>query len=311
MCIWITLTVHMEDVSHIESNIGQIYLTMMSTLNYTYVHDSSLPQPCTKRRRLVLEEEEECSVHGCPLCVQDTPPCLLVRNPTWPAVLRVVLFCLQTIHAKKFFSLRADIYPFILSHWKLLCADKKKEGWKKPLQDALSHGLQIFDSGKDSHAGQSGFWGLKTFVDPWSESAIDQSPYISPAFKFFLADSNATNISSPFSSSSCYNNTSNSPSSSSSTHQQGTPSRSRQYSDEVPLTRHSVSKYLQTVRDDVYSLKKNMEELKTQSTFCNYQPTGYVNSIMKSIEDLSTLNSAARDVSIILDMSVSMRLQLQ
>lgn len=114
----------------------------------------------------------KCSLDDCLVCKRDIPACLNVRSPTWPAIIRVVLFTLQHEHPeKKYFNLKHDIYPFIVSHWKRLCPQKNILKWKKPMQDALSHGMSLFDSGKAVYG--TGFWGLRLNADPWEVSEDD------------------------------------------------------------------------------------------------------------------------------------------
>jgi len=94
-------------------------------------------------------DQIRCTLKDCLVCKREVPACLNVRSPTWPAIIRVVLYTLQHDQSdKKYFNLKHDIYPFIVSHWKKLCPQKNIMKWKKPMQDALSHGMSLFDSGK-------------------------------------------------------------------------------------------------------------------------------------------------------------------
>jgi len=137
-----------------------------------------------EREGIEYEKEEEihkpahtikCALNDCLVCKRDIPACLNVRSPTWPAIIRVVLFTLQhESPEKRYFNLKHDIYPFIASHWKRLCPQKNILKWKKPMQDALSHGMSLFDSGKAVYG--TGFWGLRLSADPWEVSEDDSFP---------------------------------------------------------------------------------------------------------------------------------------
>jgi len=113
--------------------------------------------------------KQSCNLkHNCLLCTLGPPASITVKNPTWPAIMRVVLYTLAMDNAsKEYFGLKVDIYPFIDSHWDILCTGKT-EKWHKPMQDALSHGLALFVSGRGRHG--SGYWGLKEYRDPWSNA---------------------------------------------------------------------------------------------------------------------------------------------
>jgi len=109
----------------------------------------------------------------CLLCSLGAPASITVKNPTWPAIMRVVLYTLAENNlGKKYFGLKHDIYPFIDAHWDVLCTGKTTK-WHKPMQDALSHGLNLFVSGRGHHG--TGFWGLKVHSDPWSSMEVGES----------------------------------------------------------------------------------------------------------------------------------------
>eukprot|EP01132_Coremiostelium_polycephalum_P008067 gene8067-9925_t len=73
-----------------------------------------------------------------------------------------------------------NVYGYVAAHWHLICSKKKKTiGWRKQLQDALSHCRRLFESGADHHECY-GFWKLKDMSDPWEESIDQSSPFSSP-----------------------------------------------------------------------------------------------------------------------------------
>jgi len=81
--------------------------------------------------------------------------------------------CVLHSHDKKYFSLRVDVYQFVIDHWSRICASKKRsENWKKQLQDTLSHNKKLFVSGYEQYK-QNGFWGLKQIIDPWEVTDAD------------------------------------------------------------------------------------------------------------------------------------------
>jgi len=105
---------------------------------------------------------------GCLVCEKETPFWLLTRNPTWSSIMRVVFYALMQMNpGKKYFSLRTEVYSYVVEHWHHLCASKTCcDNWKKQLQDTLSHNKKLFVSGFEQHK-QNGFWGLKQVIDPW------------------------------------------------------------------------------------------------------------------------------------------------
>ncbi|KYR01638.1 hypothetical protein DLAC_01640 [Tieghemostelium lacteum] len=107
-----------------------------------------------------------CSLNECLLCNRGQPE-LLIKNPTWASIMRVVFFTLHQEKDKPFFSLKSDVYDFMTSHWDILCMNKKRsDNWHKQIQDMLSHSKNIFESGMDKYK-QNGFWRLKQMNDPW------------------------------------------------------------------------------------------------------------------------------------------------
>eukprot|EP01112_Ceratiomyxa_fruticulosa_P011906 TRINITY_DN3277_c0_g1_i3.p1 TRINITY_DN3277_c0_g1~~TRINITY_DN3277_c0_g1_i3.p1 ORF type:complete len:350 (-),score=59.98 TRINITY_DN3277_c0_g1_i3:106-1155(-) len=116
-----------------------------------------------------------CPLTDCLLCKKG-PPANLAKSPSWISMLRVVLFCLSNSEQnanKEYFSLKDDVYDFIIVHWHLLCGSKSYKGrsWHKQVQDILSHTKDIFESGVNE-LGQKGFWRLKVQDDPWGTRNI-------------------------------------------------------------------------------------------------------------------------------------------
>eukprot|EP01113_Clastostelium_recurvatum_P037536 TRINITY_DN54_c0_g1_i2.p1 TRINITY_DN54_c0_g1~~TRINITY_DN54_c0_g1_i2.p1 ORF type:complete len:399 (-),score=130.92 TRINITY_DN54_c0_g1_i2:204-1292(-) len=109
-----------------------------------------------------------CLAERCMLCERGCPS-LLVKSPTWASIMRVVFFCLQNDYpAKQFFSLKNDVYQFMVEHWNKLCLNKKRsDNWHKQIQDMLSHSKNVFESGVDIFK-QNGYWRLRQLSDPWS-----------------------------------------------------------------------------------------------------------------------------------------------
>jgi len=61
------------------------------------------------------------------------------------------------------------VYNFLDLHWDIICpGKKKKENWKKSLQDTLSH-ADCVQSGKKTF-GQNGYWCITDLRDPWNVS---------------------------------------------------------------------------------------------------------------------------------------------
>ncbi|KYR00485.1 histidine kinase A [Tieghemostelium lacteum] len=107
----------------------------------------------------------------CLICTRSLPPCLSSRTVSWVSILRVVFYSLKQIYPEKeYFNLKKDVYGYVAAHWYLICSKKKKTtGWRKQLQDALSHCRRLFESGADHHECY-GFWKLKDLSDPWEDT---------------------------------------------------------------------------------------------------------------------------------------------
>ncbi|GAM24297.1 hypothetical protein SAMD00019534_074720 [Acytostelium subglobosum LB1] len=103
----------------------------------------------------------------CQVCTSGAPSCLMSRL-SWSTILWVVFYSLKKqIKQREFFSLRRDVYGYVLHHWDMLCPSKNRQhNWKKQIQDALSHS-PFFLSGQQK-VGCNGYWKLKKYVNPWS-----------------------------------------------------------------------------------------------------------------------------------------------
>eukprot|EP01112_Ceratiomyxa_fruticulosa_P014384 TRINITY_DN4111_c2_g1_i3.p1 TRINITY_DN4111_c2_g1~~TRINITY_DN4111_c2_g1_i3.p1 ORF type:complete len:303 (-),score=51.56 TRINITY_DN4111_c2_g1_i3:116-1024(-) len=117
----------------------------------------------------------KCLLTDCLLCKKG-PPGNIARSPTWVSMLRVVLFTLSSNKenaSKEYFSLKDDVYDFIVAHWPLLCGSKTYKGrsWHKQVQDILSHSKEVFESGVNK-LGEKGYWKLKINQDPWKSHNI-------------------------------------------------------------------------------------------------------------------------------------------
>lgn len=108
---------------------------------------------------------EQCD---CMLCTRTAPP-ILSKCHTWAWIMRVVFYSLRDRYPeKKFFSLKNDVYEYMMNHWGTLGLDRKPSAnWHKQIQDMLSHSRNIFESGM-THFKQNGFWRLKDLEDPWT-----------------------------------------------------------------------------------------------------------------------------------------------
>ncbi|EFA76056.1 histidine kinase [Heterostelium album PN500] len=109
--------------------------------------------------------------HVCLICTRELPPCLVSRSVSWVSILRVVFYSLKKLYPEKeYFNLKKDVYGYVAAHWDVICTKKKRTpGWRKQLQDALSHCRRLFESGADHHDCY-GFWKLKDHTDPWEEN---------------------------------------------------------------------------------------------------------------------------------------------
>ncbi|GAM21353.1 hypothetical protein SAMD00019534_045280 [Acytostelium subglobosum LB1] len=130
--------------------------------NNTLSPPSSPPMSCGSTTPV------HCSLNDCLLCQRGQPE-ILIKQPTWASIMRVVFYTLNhEMPEKQFFSLKTDVYEFMTSHWDVLCLNKKRsDNWHKQIQDMLSHSKNIFDSGMDTYK-QNGFWRLKQTNDPWT-----------------------------------------------------------------------------------------------------------------------------------------------
>lgn len=104
----------------------------------------------------------------CMLCTRNAP-IILSKCHTWAWIMRVVFYSLRDRYPeKKFFSLKNDVYEYMMNHWNILGLDRKPSAnWHKQIQDMLSHSRNIFESGM-THFKQNGFWRLKDLEDPWT-----------------------------------------------------------------------------------------------------------------------------------------------
>eukprot|EP01133_Synstelium_polycarpum_P012053 gene12053-14104_t len=110
---------------------------------------------------------QRCILSYCKMCHHGSPS-ILVKNPTWAIIMRVVFYTLKENQSdKEFFNLKTEVYGFMISHWERLCINRKRsDNWKKQIQDMLSHSKDLFESGME-HFRQNGFWKLKQNDDPW------------------------------------------------------------------------------------------------------------------------------------------------
>lgn len=117
----------------------------------------------------------------CMLCTR-AAPLILSKCHTWAWIMRVVFYSLRDRYPeKKFFSLKNDVYEYMMNHWGILGLDRKPSAnWHKQIQDMLSHSRNIFESGM-AHFKQNGFWRLKDLEDPWTARPdIPRPPSTSP-----------------------------------------------------------------------------------------------------------------------------------
>jgi len=139
-----------------------IDLTAMILCNMRNSPPSSpVPSPISSP----AEEQDVCD---CMLCERGAP-LILSKCHTWAWIMRVVFYSLKERYPeKKFFSLKNDVYEYMMNHWNTLGLDKKPSAnWHKQIQDMLSHSRNIFESGMN-HFRQNGFWRLKDLEDPWT-----------------------------------------------------------------------------------------------------------------------------------------------
>lgn len=120
-------------------------------------------------------EQDSCD---CMLCERGAPT-ILSKCHTWAWIMRVVFYSLKERYPeKKFFSLKNDVYEYMMNHWNTLGLDKKPSAnWHKQIQDMLSHSRNIFESGMN-HFRQNGFWRLKDLEDPWTSRP--EAPRVTP-----------------------------------------------------------------------------------------------------------------------------------
>lgn len=66
---------------------------------------------------------EQCD---CMLCTRTAPP-ILSKCHTWAWIMRVVFYSLRDRYPeKKFFSLKNDVYEYMMNHWNTLGLDRKR-----------------------------------------------------------------------------------------------------------------------------------------------------------------------------------------
>lgn len=131
----------------------------------------------------------------CMLCTRSAP-IILSKCHTWAWIMRVVFYSLRDRYPeKKFFSLKNDVYEYMMNHWNILGLDRKRmsspsplfvtlplprpptspeltlstplfslfpfhlasANWHKQIQDMLSHSRNIFESGM-THFKQNGMF---------------------------------------------------------------------------------------------------------------------------------------------------------
>eukprot|EP00026_Physarum_polycephalum_P010054 Phypoly_transcript_10202.p1 GENE.Phypoly_transcript_10202~~Phypoly_transcript_10202.p1 ORF type:complete len:420 (+),score=142.21 Phypoly_transcript_10202:138-1262(+) len=119
--------------------------------------------PCT-----IIQPSNKNESCECMLCTRSAP-IILSKCHTWAWIMRVVFYSLRERYPeKKFFSLKNDVYEYMMNHWNVLGLDRKPSAnWHKQIQDMLSHSRNIFESGM-THFKQNGFWRLKDLEDPWT-----------------------------------------------------------------------------------------------------------------------------------------------
>ncbi|EGG14465.1 histidine kinase [Cavenderia fasciculata] len=186
-----TSTIHYLDDYDNRSNSPPSYNSSSSSSSSS----SSMPSSMATSP-IVQPTIEPCPFPNyCLICTKELPPCLVSRSVSWVSILRVVFYCLKQLYPEKeFFNLKKDVYGYVATHWDIICSKKKKtNGWRKQLQDALSHCRRLFVSGADRHDCY-GYWKLKDYNDPWEDdlsannilisnpSSPILSPLLSPEF---------------------------------------------------------------------------------------------------------------------------------
>ncbi|EGG20838.1 hypothetical protein DFA_00703 [Cavenderia fasciculata] len=132
----------------------------------------SSPTICENQPTVPSMDSFKCDRPQCMLCLRGCPT-LVIRNPTWSTIMRVVFYTLSRSYPHQpYFNLRADVYNWMDEHWNYLCKPSHKDrdnNWRKQVQDMLSHSKNLFESGTE-HFRQNGFWRLKPSIDidPWT-----------------------------------------------------------------------------------------------------------------------------------------------
>ena len=121
----------------------------------------------------------------CPLCNRtevSTFPLPSFR-PTWIETLVLVFRCLKYMMPQfSYYNCTETIYPFIDSHWNLLCGSKRQtDCWKKTVLDTLCHQQYMFENG-ESEIGARGYWRLADdYESPMETRGLsDSSAAVSP-----------------------------------------------------------------------------------------------------------------------------------
>jgi hypothetical protein len=83
----------------------------------------SSPSPIAVRSTCPPLKTELCD---CMLCTR-AAPLILSKCHTWAWIMRVVFYSLRDRYTeKKFFSLKNDVYEYMMNHWNILGLDRKR-----------------------------------------------------------------------------------------------------------------------------------------------------------------------------------------
>ncbi|EFA78671.1 hypothetical protein PPL_08130 [Heterostelium album PN500] len=156
-----------NDIRHSFIPVPQLILNESKSTGQTPSSNNMLSSSSPSVNPQTSGKRIACDLAYCKMCIEGSPN-ILVKNPTWAIIMRVVFYTLgENYKGKEFFNLKTEVYNFMTSHWNTLCINRKKsDNWKKQIQDMLSHSKGLFESGMD-HFRQNGFWKLKVNVNPW------------------------------------------------------------------------------------------------------------------------------------------------
>jgi hypothetical protein len=118
--------------NELSSVIDQTAMILVSMKNDPTPPSSPVPRPFSPSHQAHRAASPSLTPHNknelceCMLCTRNAP-IILSKCHTWAWIMRVVFYSLRDRYPeKKFFSLKNDVYEYMMNHWNILGLDRKR-----------------------------------------------------------------------------------------------------------------------------------------------------------------------------------------